>query len=879
MGEVWLARDSSLNRDVAIKVLPHAVAADAQYMARFEREAQLLAALNHPNIATLYSLEKSGGTPALVMELVEGPTLLDRIKQGALPIDDAIEIARQICDALEAAHAKGIIHRDLKPSNIKLTPEGKVKILDFGLAKALEPESTPPTTADSPTMTLAMTRAGFVLGTAAYMSPEQARGLAADKRADIWAFGLVLYEMLTGHVTFGGETIADTLASVLKTSPDFNALPAETPPSIRRLLHRCLERDRKKRLHDIADARLELDAANESTPQASAPSRSSTNWLPWAIAGASAIGALALAVLLFRQPTTPEAQAARFDLLPPEGIGFAPSGHQVSPDGRLLLVRAGASGKAESYIRPIHSSSYRQLPGADSLTEPQFSRDSRAIVFRTAGFVKTLDLETGFTSTLCPANESLRGFSWNANNAILFGSNAGPVQRVSASGGAPSEVTKLNTSAGETGHGFPYFLPDGRFFLYTSFSADAYHVMVADSEGKESPRRLFPMKGGAAVFAASADLKNGILLYRDGSALVGRAFDAETRAVTSGQFAVGENLANTQRGVLPVSVSIPARVMLWNSQPASGAGAGLETILLDRAAKRLATLSTGAEPFWNHPELSSDGTRLLGDRSGRGRDGSPDATRDLWSLDLRRNVASPITFDPGSESPAAFSADGSRIFYAYAGTTQREGSGIYTAPSDGSGIPLLIRKGAFHHLAPTPDGKQLAVETTNVGLGTDILIVSVDEPQKPAVPIGGVSRKSWPQFSPNGKWIAFASEESGRSEIYVQSHPPGNGKWRVSRDGGRLARWKSDGKELVFHEGEGKFLSVEVREQNGKLEFSSPRRLFQVAMDPRPILQYFAMTPDAQRFVLNVPAAQTQSQGPRVHPLTVELDWMARLKR
>ncbi|MBI3694479.1 MAG: serine/threonine-protein kinase [Acidobacteria bacterium] len=416
MGEVYRARDARLGRDVALKVLPEVFAKDAERMARFEREAQMLASLNHPNIAALYGLEESGGVRALVMELVEGPTLAERIESGPIPPDEAIPIARQIAEALEAAHEKGIIHRDLKPANVKITGDGAVKVLDFGLAKALDDDPGSANPANSPTISLAATRAGVILGTAAYMSPEQARGAAVDKRADIWSFGVVLYEMLTGRQTFRSDTVADTLAAVLKTDPDWSALPAGVPPGLRRLLRRCLERDRKQRLRDIGDVRLEIDEImNAPSEQAGAPAplaapRKSRERLAWAAAAALLLAVVAVSFLHFRERPG-EVRPVRFQIFPPPKTTYATFDYPVlSPDGRRLVFSAGATqDKPLLWLRSLDTLALQALPGADGATRPFWSPDSRFIAFFADQKLKKVDTTGAPPQTLCEVGIGIGG--------------------------------------------------------------------------------------------------------------------------------------------------------------------------------------------------------------------------------------------------------------------------------------------------------------------------------------------------------------------------------------------------------------------------------------------------------------------------------------
>ncbi|HEV8132810.1 MAG TPA: protein kinase, partial [Acidobacteriota bacterium] len=505
MGEVYRARDSKLGREIAIKVLPEAFTRDPERLARFEREARLLASLNHPNIGSIYGLEESNGTRFLVLELVPGETLADlispqsrtppsrgadrpsgrvgewesgRISRG-FEIDEALRVCLQIAEAVEAAHEKGIIHRDLKPANVKVTPEGKVKVLDFGLAKAFAPDESSPSISLSPTLTLQSLREGVILGTAAYMSPEQARGKPLDKRTDIWSFGCVLYECLAGRQAFTGETVTDIIAAIVKNDPEWALLPATTPPNIQLLLRRCLQKDRNIRLHDIADARIEIDEALKApspalplSPSPAPPEASSVRlWMAVSALLAMIVVALALAVVYLSRPGE-ETGAIRSYVLPPEkssffsigGIGAGPVA--VSPDGRRITFVALTEGKRQLWVRPLDALAAQPLAGTEDASYPFWSADSQYIGFFTGGKLKKINASGGPAQTLCDAPIG-RGGTWNRDGTILFAPNAaGSLYRVSAAGGAASAVTKVNESRGERAHRFPCFLPDGRHFLY-----------------------------------------------------------------------------------------------------------------------------------------------------------------------------------------------------------------------------------------------------------------------------------------------------------------------------------------------------------------------------------------------------------------------------
>lgn len=869
MGEVYRARDTKLNRDVAIKVLPAALAGDTMYMARFEREAQVLAALNHPNIATVFGTEAK----ALVMELVEGATLAERIGRGPLSLDETLAIARQICDALEAAHAKGIVHRDLKPANIKITSEGQVKVLDFGLAKALDGDDTTSAASAtmSPTMTLAATRAGVILGTAAYMSPEQARGLPVDKRADIWAFGVVLYEMLTGSTIFAGDTISDTLAAVLRADIDFALLPPTAPASVRRLLRRCLARDRKKRLADIADARLELDGVDEPAPVAAAvlAPLKRTPWLPWALAALLPLSAGA-GWWLHRTPPAPVLPAT-FLLAPPENAEFSIWSHAVSPDGHRFIVRVHPRSMQRPatalYIRDLAGTEYRALPGTNGASQPYWSPDGKSVVFTQDGKWRRLEVAGGAPVTLCDADVSgAAGAAWNENGTILIGAvSRGPIQRIPAGGGTPVAVTALDRKRGESAHSFPQFLPDGRFFLYVATVGFGHSLWVGDLEGKERARQLLEIDGTEALFAASAGLDSGILLVRRATGLMGVRFDARRRIITSDPFPVLERMATPRSRQLPVAVSVPARVMLFNPNAASST---LEELaLLDRTGKKLTTLTPPGEMLWGHLEFSPDGARLAGSRAGTNQE-----SVDLWNIDLARRSVSRVTFEGSVDKAQAWSPDGKRLFYM---TRIGEKRGIWVTAADGAGTPQRVLTTSGHHIAASPDGRYVAFENTD-GSAHDIRLLKLDEPDKVQPLISGSAVYNWPQFSPDMKWLAYISNETGRQEVYVQSFPPGNGKWQVSRDGGRLARWRRDGKELVFIQGSERvrFFSVAVRQRGTALDFDQPVQMFETPMSQRAGGNYFALSPDGQRIALNLPGPT-----PPGNPLEVSLDWMAAVGR
>ena len=693
MGRVWRAHHTALKRDDALKVLPDAFAADPERLARFRREAQVLASLNHPNIAHVYGLEDVDGIKALVMELVDGPTLADRIAQGPIRVDEALSIARQIAEALEAAHEQGIIHRDLKPANIKVRPDGTVKVLDFGLAKAMDPAAAmSPGLSQSPTITTpAMTQAGVILGTAAYMAPEQAKGKPADKRSDIWAFGCVLFEMLTGRRAFDGEEVSDTLAAVLRAEADQNALPAATPASVRRLLRRCLEKNQKRRLADIRDARLELDESS-AEPLAETPRAAGRSpWrerIAWSLAVVGLVAAIAAATRLW-QRETPSAPTAQFAILPPDGTAFAPDADTVAaaPDGRSVVFAAGGSDAPwQLWLRSIDGLNVRPLAGTEGARLPFWSGDSKSIGFFADGKLKRVDAGGGPVRTLADLEGTfpLGAGTWNSEGIILFGPGFGrPIVRISASGGSSTPVTNLKEGDSEV-HNSPFFLPDGRHFLYSASTGPTTNVVYFASLDGGEPVRLVETNSPAQY------AEPGYLLYMKDEALMAHPFDAQHGTL------VGEPVSvaiSTDLGGVVFSASTTRTLMYRPTATTS------ELVWVDRQGHRTGVAAPVAA--YDSIELSPDGKRIAFDRYSS-------TDQDVWVHDIERQFSSRFTMQGPFNNVPVWAPDGGTIAFA---TGRNGGVDIYERKVGATGDDdAVLRVNAIPILFPSDwsrDGKYL----------------------------------------------------------------------------------------------------------------------------------------------------------------------------
>ena len=875
MGEVYRATDTKLRREVALKVLPQAVATDPERMARFEREAQLLAALNHPNIAAIYGLEDSDSTRALVIELVEGSTLAERIAQAAIPVDEALPIARQIAEALEYAHERSIVHRDLKPANVKMKPDGTVKVLDFGLAKALDEDSANTDISTSPTLTAAATKAGLILGTAAYMSPEQARGKAVDRRSDIWSFGVVLFEMLTGKMPFQGDTVSDTLAGVIRAEPDWTLLPFSVPRGIRSLLLRCLNKDPRQRLQSIGEARIAIENAlsgNDSAPAESAPPAYAHSGRPVKLSHvilASTVGVLLIAggfvlAKLIKSTTAQPAIVVRFSVAPPQGTSFFLHGVHtmaISPDGTRLVFRINSAEGTRLYLHDITSSEMTLIPGTQGAEVPFFSPDGQSVAFVSSGTLKKTGLNGGIPAPLVDSVGNALGGVWGEDQYIYFAPGfTSPIMRVAAAGGSPQPVSKLQPDKKELGHVGPLLLPGGKALLFTVWVGGNVDEgpLVAQVLATGERKVLLPN-----AFDPRFVPPNHLLFGRGGDLMM-VGFNPETLTVSGNAVPVLQDL-DLRSGFSGFSAPYAASqydvsrngtlVYIRGNQQAT------ESMLVwgEHDAKPK-PFSLNANVY-ESPRFSPDGKQIaLTVRL-------PDI--DVWIYDLDRGALRRITFAPGEDELPVWSPDGKRIAFASNGRQQ-----AFVIPADGSGQeePLMENDTHFHLQSWSPDGKVIAYERLGASGRWEIWMLPMEGDHKPYPYLQGQFQKRHPAFSPDGKWIAYSSFESGREEVYVQRFPGPGEKVQVSTDGGNYPVWSRDGRRLIYESSDTLWAVDVVNSPNfrlGKSQTLYQGRIWNAAAGPN-----YALSPDGKRFVVVERGKDTPENN-----LNVVLNWTEELLR
>jgi hypothetical protein len=881
MGQVYRARDLKLNRDVALKILPDAFASDPDRLARFQREAQVLASLNHPNIAHIHGLEESDGVRALVMELVEGEDLSQRIARGAIPLAEALPMAKQIADALEAAHEQGIIHRDLKPANIKVRDDGTVKVLDFGLAKALDPVGASSANATmSPTLSMHATQAGIILGTAAYMAPEQARGKAVDKRADIWAFGCVLYEMLTGQRLFAGDEISDTLASILKTDPNWSALPADTPTSIRRLLRRCLEKDRQERLPEIGTARLDIKEAlampagsvlAAAVGPVTQPRALWKRALP-VVAAAVVASALVGAAAWTLKPTPPS-PVTRFAFTLGEGQQFGASNTQslaVSPDGTLLVYVANN----QLYLRSMSDLVARPIPGTQqtqSPLNPVFSPDGGFVAFyaQSEHTIKKIAVSGGAAVTICPADQNpFFGMNWDTGG-IVFGQGGKGIMRVSEKGGQPEVL--VSVKSGELAHG-PQVLAGGEWVLFTlatAGAADAWDkAQIVVQSLKTSERKTLVSGGSDARYVAT-----GHLVYARGGVVLAVPFDLRHLAVTGGPVPIVEGVKRSgTTGTAHFSVSSTGSLVLVPG-PVSTSAAQSDLALIDRnGTPQPLKLPPGA---YEYPRLSPDGKRIA-----FGSDDGKDAI--VWIYDVSGTSSMRRLTLGGRNRVPVWSADGERVVFQ----SDRDGDlGLFWQRADGTTPAERLTKPdkdtAHVPESWSPDRKTLLF---SVAKGSSYAVAALSLTDKKVTPVGGIQSRFPPSatFSPDGRWVAYSAGEAGFSgSVFVQPFPTTGATYPISKSGGFHPTWSPDGKELFYLAGvgAGQFVAVSVTTRP-TFTFGNPVSMPILFVERGPGLERNNdITLDGKRFLGVVAAGQNTASGAAAAPqIQVVLNWFEELK-
>ena len=796
MGEVYRVHDPALKRDVAIKILPDEFARDANRLSRFQREAEALAALNHKNIAAIYTMQQSGETRFLVMELVDGATLAEVLMtRGALPLDEASTIAIQICEALEAAHDKGIVHRDLKPSNVKITADGTVKVLDFGERLA-----------NSPTASLAATHAGVILGTAAYMSPEQAKGRAVDRRSDIFAFGCVLYEMVTGRPAFDGADVPDILGAVLRSEPDWTRLPKPAPPAIEKLLRRTLQKDVRQRLGDIRDARFELEDADAPAPIASAPSpQTRLAWIASLAISAAIITALSVpAIRHIQEVAPPERRLEIATPFSPYPLEFA-----LSPDGRYIVFVASGSGPQRLWLRALDKTTAQPIAGTDNAREPFWSADSTSIGFFAANKLYRIEVTGGTAQALANA-AAPRGGTWNQDDTILFTPNSySPVIRVAATGGATSPLTRL--APGQVRHWYPRFLPDGRHFVFYAGDGTNSGGLFLASLGGEEPKPLTRADSSAAPL-----IGNRIAFVRQGT-LVAQTLDVAHAQLTGAPIVLADQVGfDDTFSVYAFSASAEGSV----AYRTGGAGR-VQLTWFDRTGNVLGAAGEADENGLQYPQLSPDGRRVVVNRTMQ-------SNQDVWVMDLNRGALTRQTFDAVQDVGPLWSPDGSRIVFS----SNRKGSfNLYLARSDAPGGEQLLLESPNTKVVQdwSQDGRYLLFYETDSKTQRDLWSLDMtDKTMKPQVVVNTPFEESLAQFSPDGHWVAYQTNESSRFEIVVQPFPDARGiKWQVSTGGGVAPRWRADGKELYYVAPDSTLVAVPViRAAGSTFETGTPVTLF-----------------------------------------------------
>jgi serine/threonine-protein kinase len=876
MGEVYRATDTTLDREVAIKLLPEEVAADAERMARFEREAKVLASLNHSNISSIYGLEGAEGKQFLVLELVEGETVEDRIKRGPVPLEEALELARQMIDGIEAAHERGIVHRDLKPANVKVTPQGQVKVLDFGLAKALDTaplsSGSEPLLSQSPTLTAQMTGVGVLLGTAAYMSPEQARGDVVDARSDVWSFGVVFFEMLAGKSVYSGGTVSDVLAGILAREPEWEDLPKKIPTSIRRLLERCLDKDIRERYQAIGEVRIALrkfldddqveeEGAGAHTKTASLPNRRAIQ----AMAAALAISLLVAFGALWKA-SKPEARPlVKFALAPPEGLDLQMDDRvllDLSADGQKIVFTAIGDGvEHQLYLRELGSLESEPIAGTVGALNPFFSPDGNWIGFSDNNELKRVASSGGVPLTLAEMGVS-RGGTWLPDGTIVYPAGTeGGLLRISADGGEPVTLTELDETRQERTHRWPHALTDGSAVLFTSdtyASTEFYDDARIEAVSVEDGRRVVLLEGTSRARYLPPDR----LIYARGGSLFTIPFDSKKLQTTGPpKLVLQEVLTDVSSGAAQFSTATNGTLAYVRGFLLEGTR---ELVWMDRSG----TAESLGLDAGNHQELSlsPDGQLAALSTGGTGN-------LDMWVVDLARSTLSRLTFEGLNEYPT-WTPDGESI--AYASSVDGVNPKPYWKPADGSGEAELLwdverpaRPSTF-----SPDGKFLVLDVDSESGHSDLWLMPLDGDRTPTPFLDSEAQEWMASFSPDGRWLAYASNESGRHEVFIRAFPGPGGRWQVSRNGGYEPRWSADGKILFFRNSiDRSIYEVEI-DATSNLKIGTARVAFSGA-SAAPWASTYSVSKDGKRcLMLRSSTLNDRSQA----TISVFLNWASNLQ-
>ena len=842
MGEVYRARDTRLDRDVAIKVLPEAFAADPGRLARFEREAKVLASLSHQNIAQVHGFEQADGMHALVMELVDGEELSRRIDRGAIPFTESLAIARQIADALDAAHDKGIVHRDLKPANVMITPDGVVKVLDFGLAKSAPGEGGTDLTHSPTAIDVGGTQEGVLLGTAAYMSPEQARGRVVDKRTDIWAFGCVLYEMLARKRAFGTDNLSDTIAAIIEREPDWSALPKTTTPAVRRVLERCLQKDPKRRLRDIGDARAELDQADVDDKASLTRSPARSRSTPWLAAAALVIGAAISAVWFAMRTPAPSLAPVRLSVVAPPGTAFAMRDitehlqFALSPQGdRLALVAAAPGERQKIWIRSFETGVAQAVGGTDGANSIFWAPDGRSLGFQAGGELKAVSLDGAAPRDLTDLAFDVSNGAWSSGGVILFSRGAGgSLFSVPAAGGPMTQVTALDAGRRENAHRWPQFLPDGRLIFFASSSIPDNTGVYLGSLGSRETKQLLKIPSNA-VFA-----EPGYLFFEQNGVVARQRFDFASGSLVGAPEPLGDAiLALRGPSFLPLSAAANGTIALWNAPLTPS-----ELLWVDRSGRVVRTLAAAANRY-DSPTLSPDGTRVLVTQRFNAND------NEMWLMDATDGSSSRITFSRGVARFGIWSPDGNDVVFSM-GTP--DGPQIFRKPASGGGdegrIAGIAAKYAVFPDDWSRDGRWLVYVVVTEG-AFDVWALDVEQ-QKARAVLETSANEVQPRLSPDGRWLAYTSDETGTWEVYARGFGETPGKWQISRAGGSQPVWRGDGRELFYVDPRG-VLNVVGIGGDRTLQPSPAQPLFQTTLPNAlaPFRTAYAVSRDGQRFLLN----------------------------